>query len=380
MIIKTIFQNVNKILLSIIFVVISSCTNLSNTKKIDIEKIDTKKDKSLKVAVFFDTNYASKETVEKYYKLLVTGISKKNSYGVVDLVSYDYNIEELDEAIENLSILGLDLIIIGLEDIEYNKKILQLTKNSQILVFTVSSNQDFASNRCYVFGVNEFKSAEAILEYYISNNFDNYLFLLPNTQSSLELSQKLKSELKNNDLALNKVVYYTMENINKAIRSISLKVDEINEVDSNLTKPILFILADYSEFMKIFDTALMFGLDKKATISSIYTSDIEYPKNISYSFSGFKELYNRSILEQFSDLKIESLNYKDALFYDLGLVIGLQIENIMSYIEKSKSLNINNEEFQGLIGPIMFKDNTLVRNFDIIQKHNNKYQVLTKKN
>lgn len=306
----------------------------------------------------------------EYNKMIKAGLTD-GAKTKIRITSYDSaDREVLNESLDKIFDAGVD-IIIGPIYSEATKIVADKVKSKGTIVLSLSNNPILADERTYIFGHAPMRQMEQLTDYFLKNNYKNYITLFPSNRHSKSVGEILKEIITANDSSLVKTEFYnnTPEEINNSLRSVTELVDNINENDFNLTRPVIILADDSAVVGSILKIAREYNLDKKAVIAGDNRIDADIGADV--TFTGSKNFVDINLPAKAQSLGITHLSFIHVLAYDAGKIIG---ESIGPIYNKSSFLeNMNNSTFIGASGAISFKDFIARRKYDIIRKKNNIY-------
>ncbi|NRB10976.1 MAG: penicillin-binding protein activator, partial [Rickettsiaceae bacterium] len=216
----------SRIFFPILLIALSSCSQFFNPK--DSSTID--------VAILLPITAEDATFSRQYAQMIKMGLNN-NSKITMRVKVYDSSTnEKLEQSLKAINSNRTDIIIGPI----YSAKARQVAdyiKGKNITMITLSNNPVLAEKNVFVFGHAPGRQTEAITNYFLQNNYKNYLLLLPQGQYSKAMSKILKDRITTKGATLARMEFYTNspENINKAVKIISDGVDSLNEIDYNLT-------------------------------------------------------------------------------------------------------------------------------------------------
>ncbi|MBF8247164.1 MAG: hypothetical protein ISN64_04230 [Rickettsia sp.] len=348
------------------FLIFTSCTDKNKPVQIEFKNYS----KVLSVAFLYNKEEFSSERVEEYQEVLAEKLNKK-----IKLKFFESEIESLETNINNILENNYNIIIIGSNNYEYNKKIIDLSKE-QIAIFSPTNFEELANKSSFIFGLSDLESIKTLVNYFLySKNHSRFFFLLPEEYSTKEIQDKMQIFLSPKSGIRYRFFYYNLNTINRNFKTISRLIDKQN---SHLEKTSIIILGKKLQFNEIFSVASMFGLEKKAVISGTHNSDINFDLNFSITFAGLASLLNAKDDNYYL---FNDDEYNKFLFHDIALLINevlLKNSNIMLENNFLQSFldHLNSNNFYLDLGKTNFKNSIAVRKYSIIKKTDGVYNIL----
>jgi len=371
-------QNFLKIILSFTCLVfLAGCE--TTKKEIKLVELPPSEPETIEVAILMPLTGEHSVIGQQYNSLIKLGL-EDGLKTYVHVTSYDSADERQIQAAINKIIARKTKIILGPLYSEHISLIASKAKANNIIMITMSNNPVIADNKLFVFGHAPLKQLSQIINYFTDNNYKNFITLLPAGQHSQTINKIIQSIMleKNTTLVRSEFYAHLPESIDKSTLTVSNSVDNLNEIEDNLTKPIIYLSDDSKNLPLVFNSIHKYSLDKKATIIGDNRIDIEYPENINIIFTGSLNILNHDIVERAKNLGINHLSFMHAMAYDLGRMTATYI--CSKFTEERFLSRLNSKEpYIGISGNIHFIDSIAQRQYDIIKKEDGVYNTLYSK-
>lgn len=326
------------------------------------------------IAILLPLTGPEAELSKEYAKMIKIGLSD----GVktkIRVTTYDStNQAKLTAALDKILDTGTD-IIIGPIYSEATKTVAQKVKGKSTIVLSLSNNPALAEKNVFIFGHAPMKQLEQITNYFLDDNYQNYIALLPAGRYSTTVSKILNDMIESRDATFSKIEFYgsTPEDMEKSVKLVSDTVDNLNENDLNLKQPVILVADDPATLNMLYKKASKVHLDKKAIIAGDSRLDIDFTPPVDVTFTGSLNITNTNLVMRAEKSGIRHISYMHAISYDAGKMIGSYIGsgyNRTNFINKMNA----KESFVGISGSIHFTDSIAQRKYDIISKENGKYK------
>lgn len=348
-------------------ILISGC--LESSKKEPIKTIPATK--FVEIALILPMSGPDADLGKEYAKMIKRGLSE-GAKSKIRIMTYDSASQEtLLESVNK--ILDQDAeIIIGPIYSEPTRMLAEKLKHKKPIIVSLSNNPVLADENVYIMGHAPMKQLLQLTNYFLVNNYKNYLILMPEGKHTNMVSAILKDMIAKGNGNLASLELYdneNVENINNALKKTSNVIDELNENDDNLTQNVVIMADDPTLLKTMLQTAKKFNLDKKAVLAGDNRIDVDDSANLTFTSSlKFIEVDFPSKVKA-QDIKTNS--FMHALAYDAGKMIS---EFIGPEFNREEFLNkMNNATFEGVSGTIKFTDYIAIRQYDIIVKKNGVY-------
>jgi hypothetical protein len=373
-------QRFYKIIILFFSFFIVSCQTNNNTQKIVkqeniITEIDNIIHNEIEIALLIPkTDNPSYKDYENLIKMGLEDGLKTH----VHITSYDASDEKLQIAMSKI-IERNTKIILGPIYSKQVKSIANEAKKHNIIMITMSNDPSVADSKLFVFGHAPLKELNRILTYFLDNQYKNFIMFLPSGQYSLNINQIVQNMLIERNATLVKTIFYTSEaeSINQAINILSNRVDNLNELIENTTKPVIYIGSDSNKSLNLIFNLLRHNhLDRKAVIIGDNKIDIDYQSDLSINFTGSLNFLSNDIVERAKYLGIPHLSFMHLMSYDLGKMTANYIGN--NFNEEQFLARMNSQTpYIGISGDIYFIDSIAQRKYDIIRKIADQYITLS---
>ncbi len=335
------------------------------------------RDHIVNIAILMPTSGPKQHLGKEYIQMIKMGLSD-GAKTKMRVTSYDAaNKGKLNESLEKIFDAGTD-IIIGPIHSSAAKIIRSKIKGKTAIALSFSNAAELADEQLFIFGHEPIRQIESLTNYFLENNYKNYIALLPSGKRSILIGKIIQDIIHNiNGNTINVEFYESSpESITKSVKAISDQVDNLNENDFNLTKPVILIADDAATLQILYDSARNYGLDKKAVIAGDNRVDIDSTHPLNITFTGSLNIINSDIIARAKEAGVQHVSSIHAIAYDAGKMIG---NNIGARFNKIQFLNRMNspEKFIGLSGDIHFVDSIAQRQYQIIRKQNGRYILIS---
>lgn len=331
------------------------------------------------VAIVLPILDETSDITQEYVKMIKKGLS--NSAKVkIRVTSYDSSSEEnIKNAAEKI-LYNNTKIIIGPIFSEQTKTLVNLLKEHEIFIFSLSNNPVLADKNVFILGHAPIKQMEKIVKHMLDHNHHNFITLFPSGYHSQTVVKILQDMMVKQDGILVRTAFYNAsddDNIDSTLNVVADSVEAMNEVDTNVRKPVILLSDDPRALVKLIPYIKKYNLDSKATLAGdcrVNLDSNEYQLDIITTSS--KEMLNSDIMAQIKDQEITDFNFMHALSYDAGKIVGEYIGEHWNYDEFLAKAN-SGIKFHGLSGTIHFVDSISIREYDVIKKENGSYVDIT---
>lgn len=350
---------------------ISSCEqakNSSNSQNKDTVKI-------IDVAILMPTSGQEAALSQEYIKMIKIGLSDSAKTRIRTTTYDTSDVQNLDKSLDKILDIGTD-IIIGPIYSEATKIVSNKIEGTGVIVLSLSNNPVLATKQVFVCGHAPMRQLEQITNYFLKNNYKNYIALLPSGRHSNLTSKVLSNIISSGDGTLSKVEFYedNPEDIEKSIKAVDASVSIINEdAFDNTKQPVILISDDTATLETLYTIARKYNLDKQAIVASDVRADLDSSIPFDVTFTGSLNM-KKNLALRASKVGIKHISSMHAIAYDLGKMVGTNIGT--RYQRKEFLGKLNSEEpFIGVSGDIHFVDSIALRKYDIIKKTNNNYVI-----
>jgi ABC-type branched-subunit amino acid transport system substrate-binding protein len=325
----------------------------------------------VKVAVLLPMSGEQEVLGKQYIQMIKMGLADK-AKTKIRVNSYNSVGDDLDQTIEKIIENKTDIIIGPLYS-NITKKVAAKIRNKNIILISLSNDPTIAEKQLFVFGHAPMRQLEQMTDFLLKTDYKNYIFLLPAGRHSQNVSKILESMIKSNDALLARVEYYNddLANVEQAVNIVSDTVDNLNESDANLKRPVVIVADDALALQNVFTHISKYNLDKKAVIAGDNRVNIEMPYSIDLIFTASINLANTNIKSRAERLGIKHVSFMHALAYDAG---RMSAEYIGSNYNKDNFLaKLNGKDvFKGMSGDVIFIDSIAIRRYDVIDRASSK--------
>lgn len=286
------------------------------------------------------------------------------------VTSYDAsNTMVMEESLEKIINQNTN-IVIGPVFSEATEAAINKLKGKDIVIITLSNNPVLADKDVFVFGHAPMKQQEFLLDQLLSHKYNNFIAMLPAGRHSKNISSIFQNMINDRKANMVKVEYYNNneEDIARAARVVSETVDSLNEMDENITQPVVMLADDSYTLQAVFKYLNEYKLDKKSLIVGDSRINISAPENLDFLFSGSANINNNPLISRAGKLGIYHLNFMHHLAYDAGKMVSDTIGmgyDYQSFVEALKSTT-----FDGISGRISFVDSIAQRKYVAVKKTN----------
>lgn len=268
-------------------------------------------------------------------------------------------------------------IILGPINSPLTSLISEQAKRHGIILLTLSNNPVLADDKLFVFGHAPLKQLDTMINRLLDNDYKNLIALLPAGNHSHNVTKIIQNMTIQKNGTLVRAEYYadTPESIDKSVNLVSDAVDNINEMEDNTLKPVVYIADDSISLNLLFGSINKYNLDKKTIIAGDNRIDIDYPQTIDLIFTGSLNILNSNVPTRAKDLGVPHMTFMHVMAYDLGRMTAEYIGEKYSP-QKFLSCLSSGEAFVGISGNISFTDSIAQRQYDIIKREEGVYSTL----
>ncbi len=362
-------KTLNFILSFICLVSFSACqTTTKNAEKLPM---------IMEIAVLLPMSGPNSATGHQYNELIKMGL-EDGSKTHINVTTYDGSDEaHALEAMDKIIKRGTKIILGPLYS-PITSQIATKAKNHGIIVITMSNNPALADSKLFVFGHAPLKQLALIINYFLNNDYKNFIALLPAGEHSVQSNKIIQDMvIKGNATLVRSEFYLNLpESINKSVKLVSDSVDNLNEIEDSMTKPVIYLSDDPKNLNLIFNSIHKYNLDKKAIIAGDNRIDIEYPENIDIIFSGSLNFLNSDISDRAKKFGINHMSFMHLIAYDLGRMTASFIGDEPDLEQFLARIN-SKVPYIGVSGNIRFIDSIAQREYDIIKRENGEYTTIS---
>lgn len=325
------------------------------------------------VAILLPISGADTELSKEYARMVKMGLSD-SVRTKIRVTSYDSSDnDKLNASLERIFETGTD-IIIGPIYSDTTQLVANQVKGKGAIVLSLSNNPVLADKQVFILGHAPMRQLEQLTNYFLDNEYKNYIALLPAGRYAGLTSKILNDMITVSGGVLDKVEFYgsTPEGIAKSVKAVAAKVDSLNENDLNLTQPVILLADDAATLQLVYNDISKENLDKKAKIVGDSRVDIASLNPVDVTFTGSLHRLNADLSARADKAGIKHISFMHAIAYDAGKMIG---EKIGTGYNKTKFLEQMNspEKFSGISGSIYFVDSIAQRKYDVITKESGRY-------
>ncbi len=351
---------------------LSACDQISNLS--DMKNIVGKN--VVNIAILFPLSGPEAELAKEYAQMIKIGLSD-SAKTKIRVTTYDSaNNKKLSSLLDEIFEQGTD-IIIGPIYSQTTKTVASKVKGEGPIVLSFSNNPVLANRQVFIYGHAPVRQLEKIIDYFLDNQYKNYIVLLPTGRCSKMVSQIVYDMITTKNAILAGVEFYdnSPEDIDKSVRVVANNVDSLNENDLNLSQPVVLIGDNPATLEMLYTSIHKYHLDKKAILVGDNKIDIDFSSPIDITFTGSLNIANTNLTMRAMKAGIKHISFMHATSYDAGKMIG---DYIGKHYNKTKFLEKMNssEPFLGISGGIYFIDSIAQRKYDIIKKENGKYRLI----
>lgn len=352
-----------------------ACVILSACQTTDSPKTP-KSAETVEVAILMPMTGVNSTAGQQYNKLIKMGLADGLKIDI-HVTSYDGGNEQQILAAMEKIVARRTKIILGPLYSPLVSLIADKAKRHGITIITLSNDPALADQQLFVFGHAPLKQLDRMINYLLDNNYNNFIALLPAGQHSQTVAKIIQNMVIEKNATLVRTEFYSEkpESISKAVEVVSDSVDNLNELDDILMKPIVYLIDDNTNLRLLFDSIHKYNLDKKAVIVGDNRLDIDYPQATEIMFTGSLNFLNSNISQKAKDLGINHLSFMHLMAYDLGRMTANYMGEEFSEQRFLARLN-NPEPYIGVSGNIFFTDSIAQRQYDIIKQENGIYTTL----
>lgn len=317
------------------------------------------------------------EVGQKLVDLIKLGLEDRLT-GIINLTVYDVaNDDVTSKSMQSLIAKKTDIALGPLYS-NTAKEIAGLLRAYGVTMITLSNNPLLADDGVFVFGHAPMKQTQRLFGYLLHKKFHDYIFLLPANKTSHNLAKILEDMVRTNNGNVIATELYAdqPESIDRVIKDIADKVDELNENPNSNTKPVIYLADDSKIISNLFGSIKKYKLDKKAVICGDGRIDVDFAQPITTIYTGSLNVYNSNVGAWVTDnYGQEHMNNIETMAYDLGAIVSAAIgrsydkEVFLSRLQSSVWHN-------GISGKIRFKNFIAERSYDIVKRDGTGYVTL----
>lgn len=343
-------------------------TSVQKSAETEVEEVE--------VAILMPMTGEHARLGKQYNQLIKIGLEDSLST-YVHVTSYDGANEKQVSAAMDKIIARKTKIILGPLFSPLTAGLAEKARQHGIITITMSNNPILASENVFVFGHAPLKQVDRMVGYLLDNNYRNFIALLPAGTYSRTVSQLIQDMMIQRGATLIRTEFYshTPESINKAVSMVSDAVDNLNEMDDEITKPVVYLADDPKTLSLLFDSIHASNLDKKAVMAGDNRIDIEYPAEINLLFTGSLNDVNTEAGKKAATLGIGHLSFMHRLAYDLGRMTGFYMGEHFSR-ENFLARLASRDPYIGISGKTYFVDSIAQREYDIVKREGKEYSTL----
>ena len=194
--------------------------------------------------------------------------------------------------------------------------------------------------------------------------------MLPSGRYSNTVSSILKEIIVAREAVIARIEYYNNsdEDIARAVKLVSDTVDNLNEIDLNIKKPVVIIADDAEALGKVYAQIYQYNLDKNAVIAGDSRINIKTNQNMDIIYTSSLISDYDKISKRAQRLGINHLDFMHELAYDAGKLTAELIATQYNKNEFAKKILAVN--FVGMSGKIHFRDSIATRNYEALSRSN----------
>jgi len=346
----------------------------ANKEIVSVE--EQRKPETLEIAILMPLSKEQPALGSQYNQLIKMGLEdglKTN----IHVTSYDISDEQQAIVAMDKVVARNTKIILGPLYSNLTSSIAKVAEENDIIVITMSNNPAIADRRIFVFGHAPFKQVARLINYFADNDYKHFISLLPSGKHSQTVKQLVQDMMIRKNATLVRSEFYSNvpESIDQAVLNASNIVDNLNEMEDILAKPVIYLSDDTKNLNLIFNNIHKYYLDKKAVIIGDNRIDIYYPKPINIIFTGSVNILNSNVVERAKDIGINHFSFMHAMAYDLGKMTSKYIDTQFT-VERFLGFLNGKSSYAGISGNIHFTDSIAQRGYDIIKKEDGVYSVV----
>ncbi|MES2215049.1 MAG: penicillin-binding protein activator [Pseudomonadota bacterium] len=302
--------------------------------------------------------------------------------GQIDLMTYDASDEKSAQLMMDKIIAKKTKIVLGPLFSQIAYAIMPKVEAHNITVLTLSNNPAIGGGNMYVFGHAPMRQTERVVNYCINKGYRDLILLLPAGNYTKTMSNIIQDMALKANISPVHTEFYgdEPESIALSVAKISDIVDNLNEIEDNATKPVIYVADDAKVLELVFSAFRKHNLDQKALVIGDNRADIYFPDGIQLLYTGSLNYMNYGLDKRASEiLNIHHLSFMDLMAYDLGRMTshylgqGLSQEQFLSRLRSQ-------EGYIGTSGSVIFNDNIAIRKYDIIERNGAQYKTIEKGN
>lgn len=325
------------------------------------------------VAILLPMSGPETDLGKEYGQMIKIGLSD-GAKSKIRVTSYDSSDQEkLNQSLDKILESGTD-IIIGPIYTAPTKLVAEKLRNKGKIILSLSNNPALAEKQIFVYGHAPMRQLEQLSNYFLDNGYKDYILLLPSSRRANLESQVLRDIINTSGGTLDKVEFYgsTPEEIAKSVKTVSDRVDSLNENDLNLNQPVILLSDDPATLQILYTNAAKYNLDKKAILAGNNQIDTDSTTPVNITFTGGFNSTSQNLMPRAKKAGIDYISFMHTIAYDAGRTVSENIGktyNKKKFLEKMHSM----KEFDGASGKIHFVDSIAQRQYDIIKKENGEY-------
>jgi len=348
--------------------ILASCAS-SSDKAPEIAKMDDDIQEEVNIAIMTPLSGPNEELGRQYSRLIKMGITDGASTKI-RLFSYDSGSDlALEESLDKMVDQDIDIIIGPILSAD-TKKVASRMKNRAVIIVSLSNDPSIADKNIFIMGHAPMKQLTKLTDYFLKNNYKNYLLLLPQSNYSTTSGKILQDQIQGGGGKINKIEFYgnSIAEIDRATNAISDEVDTLNEIDTNLTRPVVLIADDPFVLSALFAGIKKYNLDKKAIIAGDNRLDIGLPNQIDSVYTGSWNIASTGVKQKAMNFGIKNISFMHAIAYDAGKIVAMATGE--RYSQEQFLTNMSKfHPFIGISGNIHFDDSTIAdREYDLIKR------------
>lgn len=350
---------------------ITACNSLSHSER-NINQNNNITTEPVSVAILLPLTGATGKSGQEYNYMIKKGLSDYVQTQI-KVLSYDTATDQqLEESIAKVINNKTDIIIGSIDSVS-TRHIAKKVKKHNIAVITLSNDPSLADKNLFVLGHAPMRQFEYLIKYLLENDYQNYIIFFPSGRYSKSLASVLQNTIIKNNATMVRTDYYSDDdqNIAHMVKVISDNVDQLNEMDDNMKKPVILLSDDTQTLVPVMTNIVRNNLDKKTLVAGDSRVNIEGFDTLEMIYTGNIHTKYKMIEQDARKHGINHIGFMHTIAYDAGSLVASCISR--SPFSKHNFLNKmhNVSNFNGLSGIIDFQESIAQRKYQIIKRQEN---------
>ena len=329
------------------------------------------------LAILLPLNGPDAEKSQEYIKLIKAGL-QETAQTPIRINSYDSaDPDALDESMDRILASGAD-IIVGPIYSEPTKIVTRKVRKKGPVAISLSNNPALASEQIYVFGHAPMKQLQELIRHSLTQDYKHYITLLPAGNWSARTNQIIAEMVSSYNKKFIDPLFYDVDkegSVEETVKKLSSVVDELNENDRVLSKPVVVLADDSVNLERLLKVFKSYQLDKKIVLLSDNRINLGVQDDINVTYTGSTNFIENNFLARAKKMQINTVSFMHVLAYDVGALVG---KNIGSKYNRAEFLaRMNNNSFSSMAAQeTYFIDNIAQRKYQIIEKKGSRLREL----